>query len=172
MHGLATVINLHIRAGGPLSDHSLRLINASAAALEILDQQIEAISGNVQNSERSAPSKVLSWIEVYSAANEIIKDGLEEDQLKSLFILAEDKAGSIEPTEFAAQFVKDLRGAWEEFGRIDYHRYGIRDRMTQLRIALYGLDRAKFDWIIPLHMKSKINNILHVGERVDRMGSI
>jgi len=143
----------------------LRSFALTAAMLENVDEKIETIRLLPPLPERKEVAEELSWMESFDAINKILGTSVDEEAVKSLYVTLGDSGKAPGSTDFADQFVTDANRAWVAFGNVDFTRYGIRDPLTQLKVALYGLDREKYEGLVSLHMREKIDNILQVGSR-------
>jgi ppGpp synthetase/RelA/SpoT-type nucleotidyltranferase len=149
------------------SDQVLRAFAQSAAMLEGIDERIEQIRSLLSDipAERNEVSKELSWMRLYDGINQLMGTPIREDDVKSMFVSLYDQVEPREDGDSGDEFVEAARKAWASFGDVDFVRYGIKDPLTQLKVALYGLNREKYKGLVPLHMRRKINDILQVGSR-------
>jgi ppGpp synthetase/RelA/SpoT-type nucleotidyltranferase len=149
------------------SDQMLRTFARTAAMLESIDEQVEQIRllASAATAERKEVSEELSWVRSYDAINKLMGTAINEDDVKSLFVSLYDQDKVREDKDYGDDFAQTAKGAWAAFGNVDFAKYGIRDPLTQLKVALYGLDREKYKRLVPLHMRGKIDDILQVGRR-------
>lgn len=135
--------------------------------LESIDEQVEQIRllSSISTIERREVSEELSWVRSYDAINKLMGVALNEEDTKSLFVSLYDEDKSRDDKDFADEFAQMAKEAWATFGKVDFVKYGIREPVTQLKVALYGLNRQKYRDLVPLHMRGKIDDILQVGRR-------
>jgi ppGpp synthetase/RelA/SpoT-type nucleotidyltranferase len=148
-------------------DQMLRAFARTAATLEGVDEQIEQIRvlASTAVAERKEVSEELSWVRSYDAINKLVGTAINEDDAKSLFVSLYDQERGRDGRDFGEEFAQTAKAAWATFGNVDFAKYGIRDPVTELKVALYGLDREKYKELVPIHMKGKIDDILQVGRR-------
>jgi len=152
----------------PPSDELLRAFAGTAAMLEALDGQIERVRDLPRIAERKQPSAELGWIQAYEAICKIVSVPIDEESLKAFCISAQDRLSLDTADDFYPEFISEVTRAWKLHGNVDYDRYGYKDSLLKLKIALYGLDKEKFGGVIPLYMKARVDNMLQVGARAAR----
>jgi ppGpp synthetase/RelA/SpoT-type nucleotidyltranferase len=145
------------------SDKLLRAITAAAAMLENIDEQIEQIRALPVEPERKSVTEELSWITFYDFINKLLGTAISEDETRAFFLSVNEGKGG--DAEAISELTGDAASAWKAFGDIDFRKYGIHDPLTQLKIALYGLSHRKYQTLIPLHMRPRMNDILQIGVR-------
>lgn len=152
-------------------DGLIRGFASTAAMLEAIDEKIEELRHTPSVAERYPVSVELTWTETYNTICEILECSLDEPSLKSFYLstFGLDAVGlqrvADDSIESSASFVEMVRTAWGLHGNINFEKYGFRDGVLKLKIALFGTFRARFNSIIPLHMRAKVEKILNVGAR-------
>jgi ppGpp synthetase/RelA/SpoT-type nucleotidyltranferase len=154
---------LAYKAKAAPTDELVRSFALTAAMLENVDAQIEGLRSLPIVSGRRQVSEELSWMHFYEGVVGLLGTPLDEDTVKALYVtLAQGEDSSPDRED---EFLRDAERAWTSFGDIDFARYGIRDPLTQLKVALYGLRKDKYENLIALYMREKIDTILQVGGR-------
>ena len=160
---------LAYKGNHPSSEEVLRKFALTAGLLENIDEQIDQIRLSPQTDVRKEVVQELSWTKLYDAINRITKASMAEDDVKSLYVALETWGRPEEGSDFYEELETDAAQAWAIYGDVDFVRYGIRDPLTQLKVALHGFDRQKYMELVPLHMRGKIADILQVGARKPEM---
>ncbi|WP_421932566.1 hypothetical protein [Phenylobacterium sp.] len=147
----------------PATEAMLRVFAGTAAQLESLDGQIELIRDLPRHEERRSVAEELSWVETLAAVEALVGPSVNEDDAKALIIGILDKHDGEGVSSAHAALVDELRRAWAAIEQIDLEKYGFRDRLLRLKIALYALKPKKYDWLIPLFMRGKVDNVIQLG---------
>ena len=147
----------------PIPEKLLRTFGATAALLENVDDQISALDFGATEVVRLPPSVELSRLQGFDVFR--AKSGLSmlSRMTYCLFCWNLRRMSRVIGISSGSDlFYNTLVSAWQAYGHIDFKKYGIGEPSQQVRVALFGLDRSRFDWVLPLHARSRIEQILNV----------
>lgn len=146
-----------------LSDEIIRSFARNAAVVEEVDENMERIHLMPLVAPRTSLSLGLTWHAIYEESCRNLNASLDEADLRALYLQVKDTFVSKDEGEVLGEFLADIRLAWDRFGCLDFDRYGYPDPAAKLRMSLYGLNQNRYESLIPLHMRNRIGNLLHVG---------
>ncbi|MFC3686016.1 GTP pyrophosphokinase [Hydrogenophaga luteola] len=146
-----------------MDEYHIRSFARNAAMLENLDENMESMSRAPQSTSISPVLVALSWHEFFLKCCSIVAVDLNEDDLRINFETVKDEIDATDEVVALQVFLMDIGKAWNKFGKIDYPKYGFRDSGAKLKLALFGLDESRYRGLVPLHMRRRVLNILHLG---------
>jgi ppGpp synthetase/RelA/SpoT-type nucleotidyltranferase len=140
----------------------IRTFGATAALLENVDDQINAIEFGATEAERLPPSVELSRLQGFEVFQSESGLNIREEELRALLLEFSSHEQSEADSGASEHFYTTLVHAWRAYGHIDFAKYGISEAIQQVRVALFGFDRSRYVWVLPLHARARIEQVLNV----------
>lgn len=143
----------------------VRTFGATAALLENVDEQIDSIEYGVSEAERLPPSVELSRLQGFEVFQSESGLSIREEELRALLLEFSSHERTNPDSDASEHFYSTLVDAWRTYGHISFGKYGINEAIQQVRVVLFGFDRSRYAWVLPLHARARIEQILNVQGR-------
>ena len=141
------------------SDKLIRDFAFTAAMLENVDEKIDGLSNDVVVDKRKSLSSELNKQQIFDQIIAEFKPPLAEDDLHAFFLEFADNL-NLEHEEAVVRFYREVKIAWEALKGFDFAKHGIHGSINMLRVALFGRDKQSYDWVLPLHARSRMGQVL------------
>lgn len=140
-------------------DEVVREFTAAAAMLEIIDQKINYISNTTFDEIRRPVTLELERSQFFDQLNSKISGSISEEEARSFLFEFSTKGPPLTESEVAVKLLGLVEQAWQKYGDIAFEKYGIRDEILKIRVALFAFNEELFHWILPLHMHERVKII-------------
>ena len=142
------------------SEKLIRDFASTAALLEAVDDRIDTLEKHAVDTVRTALSVELDRQQVFDQISALTSESISEASLLSFFLEFEEREIEIEGSSKPAVFLDLVTRAWSRFGGLNYTRYGVIDPVQKIRTSLFGADRKKFSWVLPLHARERWSQVI------------
>lgn len=143
------------------SPETHRGFDGLAAMLETVDARIqELVSNPSPMPECKALSEEISWTAMIDRIIERVGLPLTEADVEGIYVAYENVVESPSMMDFE----QAINQAWDKYSGLDFDRYSLDDSAYRVKLALYGLDQARFGDLVPLYQRRNVNDILYIYE--------
>lgn len=141
------------------SDRAIREFATAAAMLEVIDQKVDFISNSPVEDIRKPVTLELERSQFFISLNKIISGTISEKEAKSFLLEFSSQEAISAEHDAIDKLVKLVKDSWQQYGNIDFKKYGILDDILKVRVAIFAHNETQFSWTIPLHMHNRISLI-------------
>lgn len=154
------------------SDTVMRKFAVSAASLEALDRDIDSL--RKERFDEPVEAKIqpieyeLNLTDLSQHVANIIGAYVSEEEICDLIRSISGIDGPHGDSKDLIKLREFIELAWEKVDNVDFDKYGFRDPIVKLRMALYHKDKVKYESLVPFHMQGVISDMLEIGRRKKR----